>query len=71
MNWIYKDNGQLQLKEKIEKVVREQKIMEKHYGIDLIPADEPIFTTSQETDVWEFIMEGYTFDEIITQIKQW
>lgn len=55
----------------IEKIVREQKIMEKHYKIKLIPLNEPIFTTSQETDVKEYISDGMTINEIISIIKQW
>jgi hypothetical protein len=45
--------------------------MEKHYNIKLIPINEPIFTTSQETDVWELIREGLNIEEILTIIKKW
>ena len=56
---------------KIEILVREQKIMEKHYGIKLIPINEPIFTTSQETDVKELINDGLDIDEILSSIRKW
>lgn len=55
----------------VEKLVREQKIMEKHYRIKLIPIDEPIFTTSQETDVWELIRDGLNVEEILSIIRKW
>jgi hypothetical protein len=55
----------------LEKLVREQEIMEKHYGIKSIPMNEPIFTTSQETDVMELIRDGLTIDEILSVIRKW
>lgn len=55
----------------VEKITREKKLMEKRYGIDSIPSNEPIFTTSQETDVKEYIYDGMDVDEIIEIIKQW
>jgi len=62
---------QSQIYTEVEKLVREQKIMEKHYGLELIPTSEPIFTDSQETDVWELIRDGLNTEEIISIIKQW
>jgi len=56
---------------KVEKIVREKGIMEKRYDIDIIPLSERIFTTSQETDVWELISDGFEIDEIISKIKKW
>ena len=55
----------------LERLVREQQIMEKHYRIKLIPPSEPIFTTSQETDVKEMISDGLTIDEILSIIRRW
>ena len=55
----------------LEKLVREQQIMEKHYRIKQIPLTEPIFTTSQETDVKEMISDGLTIDEILSKVRKW
>jgi len=55
----------------IESKVREEKIIEKIYNIDTIPDNEPTFTTSQETDIWEMISDGMDFNEIINIIRQW
>lgn len=55
----------------VESKVKEEKIIEKKYGIDKIPDGEPLFTTSQETDIWEMIKEGMNVQEILTVIKQW
>ena len=55
----------------VERLVREQKIMEKHYRIKLIPLTEPIFTTSQETDVRELISDGLDVEEILLVIRKW
>lgn len=57
--------------ETIEKRVRSEQIIEEKYGIPIIPEDERLFTTSQETDVREYIYDGLTEDEIIEIIKQW
>jgi DNA-binding NarL/FixJ family response regulator len=45
--------------------------MEKRYNITYIPEGEPLFTTSQETDVWEMIRDGLSVNEIIHKIKKW
>lgn len=55
----------------LERLVREQQIMEKHYRIKQILPSEPIFTTSQETDVKEMISDGLTIDEILSVIRKW
>lgn len=46
--------------DEIEKIAKEQKIMEHHYGVESFPENEPYFTTSQETDIWEMIHDGWT-----------
>lgn len=60
-----------QIYKEIENLVRKQKIMEKHYKVKSIPLDEPIFTTSQETDVKELISDGLDIEEILSIIKKW
>ena len=60
-----------QIYKEVEILVREQKLMEKHYKMKLIPINEPIFTTSQETDVRELISDGLHVEEILSVIKKW
>lgn len=60
-----------QIYNEVERLVREQKIMEKHYRIKLIPLTEPIFTTSQETDVRELISDGLDVEVILLVIRKW
>ncbi len=60
-----------QIYKEVERLVREQKIMEKHYNIESIPSSEPIFTTSQESDVRELISDGLRIPEIIYFIRKW
>jgi hypothetical protein len=55
----------------IEQIVRQEKIMEKYYNIPLIPIDERTFTTSQETDIKEMILDGLDIPQIINKIKKW
>ena len=55
----------------VESLAKSQSIMEKKYGVSVFGDGEPYFTTSQETDVWDFIRDGLTASEIISQIKQW
>lgn len=55
----------------VEFKVREEKLIEKRYGIDKIPEGEPTFTTSQETDICEMIIEGMELEEILSIIRQW
>ena len=45
--------------------------MEKHYGVEKFGDNEPYFTTTQETDVWEMIHDGVDASEIISIIRQW
>lgn len=62
---------QEKLFKQVELKVREEKLIEKRYGIDKIPDGEPIFTTSQETDIWEMISDGMELGEILSIIRQW
>jgi hypothetical protein len=45
--------------------------MEKHYGVESFPDNEPYFTTSQETDIKEMISDGLDINKIISTIKKW
>jgi len=55
----------------VEKVAKENKLMEKRYGVKSFKEDEPYFTTSQQTDVWELVRDGMSVEEIISIIKKW
>lgn len=57
--------------EEVERLAKEQKLMEKHYGVKSFADGHPYFTTSQETDIKEMISEGMESEEIISVIKQW
>jgi hypothetical protein len=59
------------LYKQVELKVREEKLIEKRYGIDKIPDGEPTFTTSQETDIWEMISDGLDLEEILSNIRKW
>ena len=52
---------QIYIYNEIEKKVNEEKIIEKRYNIPEIPKGEPLFTTSQETDVWDMISDGIIY----------
>jgi hypothetical protein len=62
---------QEKLFKQVELKVRDEKLIEKRYGIDEIPDGEPTFTTSQETDIWEMISDGMELEEILSIIRQW
>ncbi len=62
---------QEKLFKQVELKVREEKLIEKRYGIDKIPDGELTFTTSQETDIWEMISDGLDLEEILSIIRQW
>ena len=70
-NEFINENRQDNLFKEVERKVREDKIIEKRYGIDEIPDGEPTFTTSQETDVWEMIQDGLNVEEILSIIRKW
>jgi hypothetical protein len=55
----------------IELLCKEEKIMEKHYGVESFSENESYFTDSQSQDVLDFINEGLTNIDIIEQIKMW
>ena len=55
----------------VEALAKSEKIMEKRYGVESFKDEEPYFTTSEETDIWELIRDGLTSTEIISKIKQW
>ena len=55
----------------VEKLAKENRLMEKRYGVDSFKVGEPYFTTSQETDVKEYIYGGMNVNEIVEIIKQW
>lgn len=63
--------NQEEIYNQVEKIAKDNKIMEKHYGVESFGEDEPYFTTSQYTDVWEMIRDGMTVEEIITIMRQW
>ncbi len=72
LNKINKQNmKQVDIYKEIEKRVKKEKLIEKYYGISEIPKDEPLFTTSQETDVWEMIRDGMDVKKIMSIIRQW
>jgi len=56
---------------KVVEKVKEERIIETRYGITEIPEGEPLFTTSQETDVWEMVRDGMNVEEIVSIIRQW
>lgn len=60
-----------QMFEEISKRVRDEKIMERHYGVNLISPSEPIFDDSQEMDVRELIYDGLNISDIMSEIRQW
>ena len=55
----------------VEKLAKQNKLMEKRYGVESFPPHEPYFTTSQETDIWEMIRDGMEANEIVEVIKKW
>jgi hypothetical protein len=55
----------------VERIAKKNKLMELHYDVESFPAGEPYFTTTQETDIRELIMEGVDVEEIISIIKLW
>lgn len=55
----------------IEKICKDQHIMENHYGVLSFNDDEPYFTTSQEQDIKEMISDGLEINDIILTIKKW
>lgn len=55
----------------IESLCKEEKIMEKHYGVESFPENEPYFTDSQSMDVKELIRDGLSNKKIVEQIKKW
>lgn len=55
---------------KVEKLAKDERLMEKHYGYD-IPDNEPYFTTSQETDIKEMISDGLSISDILSNIRKW
>jgi len=59
--------------QEVEMICRKERIMEKHYGFDILTADKDTdyFTTSQEMDIMEMIEEGLQVKEIIQIIKKW
>jgi hypothetical protein len=57
INQKFTNMKQEKLFKQVELKVREEKLIEKRYGIHKIPDGEPTFTTSQETDIWEIITE--------------
>lgn len=52
-------------------ICREERIMEKHYGVEKFNDNEPYFTTSQETDIMEMLSDGFDSQEIISTIRKW
>jgi hypothetical protein len=40
-------------------------------GLDKTPDEKPIFTTSQEANIWEMIWDGFELEEILLNIRQW
>ena len=63
--------NQDRLFKEVELKVRDEKLIEKRYGITQIPDGEPTFTTSQETDIWEMISEGMGLEDILSTIRKW
>lgn len=55
----------------IKMICKNERIMEKYYGIENFDDEEPYFTTSQETDIREMINAGLEIDEIISTIRKW
>jgi hypothetical protein len=45
--------------------------MEKHYNVESFNSEEPYFTTSQETDIREMIIDGLDINTIISTIRKW
>ena len=62
---------QIKLYKEVESICKKEKIMEKHYGVESFPDNEPYFTTSQETDIKEMISDGLDINKIISTIKKW
>lgn len=62
---------QEQIYKEVEKICKDNKLMEKHYNVVSFNENEPYFTTSQETDIWEMIHDGMNINEIILNIKKW
>ena len=60
-----------QIYNEVEMICKKERIMEKHYDVESFGEGEPYFTTSQETDIKEFIHDGLEIDEIISIIRQW
>jgi hypothetical protein len=60
-----------QIYNEVELICKNERIMEKHYGVEKFNDGEPYFTDSQRTDVWELIGEGFQLDEIISIIRNW
>ena len=55
----------------VETLAKNERLMEKRYGVESFKVGEPYFTTSQETDIRVLISEGLTPDEIISQMRMW
>jgi hypothetical protein len=55
----------------IERACKDERIMEKHYGVEQFNPNDPYFTDSQEMDIRCMISEGLEFDEIMSVIKKW
>ena len=53
----------------VDKKVREEKLLDKYYDT-VIPIDEPLFTSSWETDINELIQDGLDVDEILIEVRK-
>lgn len=54
----------------IEKACKDERVMEKHYGVERFNS-APYFTDSQEMEIRDMISDGLEFEEIMSVIKKW
>lgn len=55
----------------IEMICKNERIMEKHYGVENFTPGDRYFTTSQEADIMDMISDGLEVNDIIKIIRKW